>query len=84
MWCACHGVPPLRARRSTGPASSIANSGMISANVVPTGRSRKTSTTQPIWATPIVHMYVRAAGARSGSWRETCHHRNTIEERIIT
>ena len=40
-------------------------------------RRRWRATTQPTWAMPIVAMYERAAGARSGSWRETCHHRKT-------
>ena len=42
------------------------------------------SRTQPTWATPIVVMYERAAGARSRSWRETCHHRKTSATRMIT
>jgi hypothetical protein len=67
-----------------GPANSIANSGMKSRNVVTTGRSTRTIAIQPSCATPIVAMYVCAACRRSGSWRETCHHRNSRATRITT
>ena len=83
MCPACHGVPALRSARN-GPTISIASSTTKAAAVTPMETSAMASVTQPIWATPIVIMYLWAAGARSGSCRETCHHRNSKATRMIT
>ena len=48
------------------------------------GSPSSVRTTQPTCATPIVQMYLRAAGARAGSFRATSDQRKSMDSRITT
>jgi hypothetical protein len=53
MWCACHGVPPLRRSAIHGPPNSTSVSSAAHANVAPTDVSASSSPAQPTCAIEI-------------------------------